>query len=110
MTPAPKPAFEVVSVEAIESEQRFNGTSKARPRPSPPYEARGDTARSTGHPMPPAALTPRSTDPTQRTSDPRQDDGSAYEYHEWARYVRVHGEYAVRTLVSTLVNRSGTRW
>ena len=64
MTPAPKPAFEVVSVEAIESEQRFDGTSKARPRPSPPYEARGDTARSTDHPMPPAALTPRSTDPT----------------------------------------------
>ena len=64
VTPAPKPAFEVVSVEAIESEQRFDGTSKARPRPSPPYEARGDTARSTGHPMPPAALTPRSTDPS----------------------------------------------
>ena len=64
VTPAPKPAFEVVSVEAIESEQRFDGTSKARPRPSPPYEARGDTARSTDHPMPPAALTPRSTDPT----------------------------------------------
>jgi hypothetical protein len=29
-TPAPKPAFETVSVECIESYQRFNGTSKAR--------------------------------------------------------------------------------
>ena len=39
-----------------------------------------------------------------------EDDGSAYEYHKWARSVRVHGEYAIRTLVSTLVNRPGTRW